>query len=196
MRPSLHPTCPWHESFGNPASSRQSPVALRPVLTDGLPFREREPRYSPIGSCLDVLTPHLDERPSADNPREPPVVTRRRALLRDYDCVEPVRRAPRRGALQHFYRATARPNLDVGWSLSLRSRRRRASCTRRRARVAGDGPVPDTRAEGAAHEFPRAPSGPTAPIPQARACGLAAAASSAGRSRCHVRGQAAVAASR
>src|SRR4051794_39926538 len=32
--------------------------------------------------------------------------------LRDYDCVELVRTEPRRGALQHFYRATARPNLD------------------------------------------------------------------------------------
>src|SRR3954451_23495557 len=31
--------------------------------------------------------------------------------LRDYDCVELVRTEPRRGALQHFYRATARPNV-------------------------------------------------------------------------------------
>src|SRR5215212_11270760 len=34
-------------------------------------------------------------------------------MLRDYDCVELVRTQPRRGALQHFYRATARPNLDA-----------------------------------------------------------------------------------
>src|SRR4051812_37071229 len=34
-------------------------------------------------------------------------------MLRDYDCVELVRTEPRRGALQHFYRATARPNLDA-----------------------------------------------------------------------------------
>src|ERR1700709_2966673 len=33
-------------------------------------------------------------------------------MLRDHDCVELVRTEPRRGALQHFYRATARPNLD------------------------------------------------------------------------------------
>jgi DNA-binding transcriptional ArsR family regulator len=33
-------------------------------------------------------------------------------MLRDYDCVELVRTEPRRGALQHFYRATARPQLD------------------------------------------------------------------------------------
>src|SRR5215213_3613261 len=33
-------------------------------------------------------------------------------VLRDYDCVELVRTEPRRGALQHFYKATARPNLD------------------------------------------------------------------------------------
>src|SRR3954447_5002540 len=33
--------------------------------------------------------------------------------LRDYDCVELVRTEPRRGALQHFYRAIAGPNLDA-----------------------------------------------------------------------------------
>src|SRR4051794_7535192 len=33
-------------------------------------------------------------------------------MLRDYDCVELVRTEPRRGALQHFYRATARPSFD------------------------------------------------------------------------------------
>src|SRR6478672_6622515 len=33
-------------------------------------------------------------------------------MLRDYDCVELVRTEPRRGAVQHFYRATARPTLD------------------------------------------------------------------------------------
>src|SRR5881275_799819 len=33
-------------------------------------------------------------------------------MLRDYECVELVRTEPRRGALQHFYRATARPNFD------------------------------------------------------------------------------------
>src|SRR3954453_21283447 len=34
-------------------------------------------------------------------------------MLRDYDCVQLVRTEPRRGALQHFYRATARPVLDA-----------------------------------------------------------------------------------
>src|SRR6201991_5147504 len=33
-------------------------------------------------------------------------------MLREYECVELVRTEPRRGALQHFYRAIARPNLD------------------------------------------------------------------------------------
>src|SRR3954452_23961121 len=33
-------------------------------------------------------------------------------MLRDYECVELVRTEPRRGALQHFYRAIARPTLD------------------------------------------------------------------------------------
>ncbi len=37
-------------------------------------------------------------------------------MLRDYDCVELVRTEPRRGALQHFYRATARPDLgETNW---------------------------------------------------------------------------------
>jgi DNA-binding transcriptional ArsR family regulator len=35
-------------------------------------------------------------------------------MLRDYDCVELVRTEPVRGALQHFYKATARPNFDEG----------------------------------------------------------------------------------
>src|SRR6202000_2964351 len=33
-------------------------------------------------------------------------------MLKEYDCVELVRTEPRRGALQHFYRATARPALE------------------------------------------------------------------------------------
>jgi hypothetical protein len=35
-------------------------------------------------------------------------------MLREYHCVELVRTAPRRGALQHFYRAIARPSLEHG----------------------------------------------------------------------------------
>jgi DNA-binding transcriptional ArsR family regulator len=34
-------------------------------------------------------------------------------MLRDYDCIELVRTEPVRGALQHFYRATARPSLGA-----------------------------------------------------------------------------------
>ncbi|HEY6890143.1 MAG TPA: helix-turn-helix domain-containing protein [Solirubrobacter sp.] len=33
-------------------------------------------------------------------------------MLRDYDCIELVRTEPVRGALQHFYRAIARPDVD------------------------------------------------------------------------------------
>ena len=37
-------------------------------------------------------------------------------MLRDYNCVELVRTEPVRGALQHFYKATARPSLeDATW---------------------------------------------------------------------------------
>jgi DNA-binding transcriptional ArsR family regulator len=46
-------------------------------------------------------------------------------MLRDYDCVELVRTEPRRGALQHFYRATARPQLDQDQWRSLPSGLRR-----------------------------------------------------------------------
>src|SRR4051812_18149334 len=34
-------------------------------------------------------------------------------MLRAYDCLELVRTEPRRGALQHYYRAIARPSLDA-----------------------------------------------------------------------------------
>jgi DNA-binding transcriptional ArsR family regulator len=46
-------------------------------------------------------------------------------MLRDYDCVELVRTEPRRGALQHFYKATARPNLDESQWRTLPSQLRR-----------------------------------------------------------------------
>jgi DNA-binding transcriptional ArsR family regulator len=36
-------------------------------------------------------------------------------MLRDYDCVELVRTEPRRGALQHFYKAIERPELGEQW---------------------------------------------------------------------------------
>ncbi len=38
-------------------------------------------------------------------------------MLRDYECIELVRTEPVRGALQHFYRAIARPELDrAAWT--------------------------------------------------------------------------------
>src|ERR1700754_791763 len=46
-------------------------------------------------------------------------------MLRDYDCVELVRTEPRRGALQHFYKATARPQLDDSQWRTLPSQLRR-----------------------------------------------------------------------
>src|ERR1700750_352955 len=46
-----------------------------------------------LNAPLGVLSPHV-------------------RMLRDYDCVELVRTEPRRGALQHFSPATARPTLD------------------------------------------------------------------------------------
>ena len=46
-------------------------------------------------------------------------------MLRDYDCVELVRTEPRRGALQHFYKATARPQLEESQWRTLPSQLRR-----------------------------------------------------------------------
>lgn len=46
-------------------------------------------------------------------------------MLRDYDCLELVRTEPRGGALQHFYKATARPNLDEALRRTLPSSLRR-----------------------------------------------------------------------
>ena len=46
-------------------------------------------------------------------------------MLRDYNCVELVRTEPVRGALQHFYKATARPNFDDAQWRTLPSQLRR-----------------------------------------------------------------------
>ena len=46
-------------------------------------------------------------------------------MLRDYECVELVRTEPVRGALQHFYQATARPTLDEAQWRKLPSRLRK-----------------------------------------------------------------------
>src|SRR5829696_5009011 len=46
-------------------------------------------------------------------------------MLRDYNCVELVRTEPVRGALQHFYKATARPNFDDSQWRTLPSQLRR-----------------------------------------------------------------------
>ena len=81
-------------------------------------------------------------------------------MLRDYDCVELVRTEPPR-ALQHFYRATARPTLDEDQWKTLpsslrrncparRSARSSTTCARRRGRHAGR-----SRGDRAAHA-PRA----------------------------------------
>src|SRR3954468_4373828 len=56
--------------------------------------------------------------------------------LCDYHCVELVRTEPRRGALQHFYRATAGPNLDAQqWHTLLAGLRQQRSGQRLQALV-------------------------------------------------------------
>src|SRR4051794_39296479 len=59
------------------------------------------------------------------------VVSYHVGMLRDYGCVELVRTEPRRGALMHFYRASARPQRDAErWrTLSAGLRRGRAGET-------------------------------------------------------------------
>ncbi len=59
-------------------------------------------------------------------------------MLRDYDCVELVRTEPRRGALQHFYRATARPTLDEDQWKTLPSSLRRELSSETLAEVVED----------------------------------------------------------
>src|SRR3954447_17493685 len=59
-------------------------------------------------------------------------------MLRDYDCVELVRTEPRRGALQHFYKATARPNLDDAQWRTLPSQLRRELAGETIQEVVGD----------------------------------------------------------
>ena len=59
-------------------------------------------------------------------------------MLRDYDCVELVRTEPRRGALQHFYKATARPNLDEDQWRTLPSGLRRELTGETIAELVGD----------------------------------------------------------
>ena len=59
-------------------------------------------------------------------------------MLRDYDCVELVRTEPRRGALQHFYRATARPTLDEDQWRTLPSSLRRELSSETLADVVDD----------------------------------------------------------
>jgi DNA-binding transcriptional ArsR family regulator len=59
-------------------------------------------------------------------------------MLRDYDCVELVRTEPRRGALQHFYRATARPNFDEDQWRTLPSGLRRELSGETIAELVGD----------------------------------------------------------
>src|SRR5919197_5803741 len=59
-------------------------------------------------------------------------------MLRDYDCVELVRTEPRRGALQHFYRATARPTLDEDQWRTLPSTLRRELSSETLAEVVED----------------------------------------------------------
>src|ERR1700710_863882 len=59
-------------------------------------------------------------------------------MLRDYDCVELVRTEPRRGALQHFYRATARPTLDEDQWKTLPSSLRRELSSETLAEIVED----------------------------------------------------------
>jgi DNA-binding transcriptional ArsR family regulator len=59
-------------------------------------------------------------------------------MLRDYQCVELVRTEPQRGALQHFYRATARPALDADQRRSLPAGLRRALSAQTLSAVVAD----------------------------------------------------------
>src|SRR3954470_13123041 len=99
------PTAPSSVSAGDhgrsPDETPEARIAkalahpLRARILERLGEREASPGElaDALGEPLGVVSYHL-------------------RMLREYHCVELVRTVPRRGALQHFYRATARPRLD------------------------------------------------------------------------------------
>src|SRR3954452_17762026 len=99
------PTAPSSASAGErdrpPAETPEARIAkalahpFRARILERLGEREASP-----GELADALGEPLG------------VVSYHVRMLRDYHCVELVRTVPRRGALQHYYRATARPRLD------------------------------------------------------------------------------------
>jgi DNA-binding transcriptional ArsR family regulator len=59
-----------------------------------------------------------------------PLVSYHVRILRELGCIELVRTTPRRGAIEHHYRALTRPSLgDADWTLLPVSARQRASAT-------------------------------------------------------------------
>jgi DNA-binding transcriptional ArsR family regulator len=88
------PQPPWHTSEARIAKALAHPLRAR--ILQRLTQRVASPAdlALELGAPLGVVSYHV-------------------RMLRDYDCVELVRTEPRRGALQHFYRATARPELDA-----------------------------------------------------------------------------------
>src|SRR4051795_11934298 len=98
-------TSPTSSSNGERLAGETSEARIAKALAHPLRARilqrlgEREARPGgvapPLDAPLGVISYHV-------------------RMLREYECVELVRTEPRRGALQHFYRAIARPNLDEG----------------------------------------------------------------------------------
>jgi DNA-binding transcriptional ArsR family regulator len=84
---------------GRPASEARIAKALAHPLRAQILQRLGE-RVSSPGDLADELGAPLG------------VVSYHVRMLRDYNCVELVRTEPVRGALQHFYKATARPALE------------------------------------------------------------------------------------
>jgi DNA-binding transcriptional ArsR family regulator len=87
------PQPPWHTSEARIAKALAHPLRARILQRLGERVASPGDLALELGAPLGVVSYHV-------------------RMLRDYDCVELVRTEPRRGALQHFYRATARPTLD------------------------------------------------------------------------------------
>jgi hypothetical protein len=111
-RPKSGTTMPAHRSNSStdgPAAGQTSEARIAKALAHPLRSHSATPRRA-----------RRQPRRARGRPRRPlGVLAYHVRMLREYDCVELVRTEPRRGALQHYYKATARAVLDAEQRRSL-----------------------------------------------------------------------------
>src|ERR1041385_2450365 len=98
-------TAPTSSSNGHRPAGETSEARIAKALAPPLPPRILQRLGERVASPRDLAV-------ELDAPLG--VVSYHVRMLRDYDCVELVRTEPRRGALQHFYKATEQQNLAEG----------------------------------------------------------------------------------